>query len=83
MQKIEVYNIKDIDGIKKFNDMTSKDEFLSEMFNEPNKSINATSKRFIKKLGFCITKSLKKMRINKTHRNKALEELLSRRRVLR
>ena len=48
MQKIEVYNLKDIDGIKNSKEMTSKDDFLSEVFNDPNKSINATSKRFIK-----------------------------------
>ena len=83
IQKIEVYNLKDPDGMKKFKEMTSKIGFLSEVFQDENKNVNTTSKRFIKRLGFCISKCFKKVRINGTYKNKALEELLNRRRILR
>ena len=53
------------------------------MFQDENKNVNTTSKRFIKRLGFCISKCFKKVRINGTYKNKALEELLNRRRILR
>ena len=83
IQKIKVYNIKDPEGMKKFKEITSKSGFLPEVFQDKTKNVNTTSKRFIKRLGFFIAKCFRKVRINGRYKNKALEELLNRRRILR
>ena len=58
-----MYNFKDPEGIKKFKEMTSKDTFLSEVFDDENKSINVTTKQFIKRFKFCLSKCFKKKRV--------------------
>ena len=63
--------------------MTSKDTFLSEVFDDENKSINVTTKQFIKRLGYVISKCFNKIRIKQTKKNKEIENLYNLRRKLR
>ena len=79
----EIYNIKDKDGLKKFHEMTSKDTFLSEVFNDENKKIEVKTKQFLKRLGFCMSKCFRKIKIGKTKQNKELEDLFTKRRILK
>ena len=46
--RTEIYNFKDIDGLKKFKEITSKDTFLSGVFQEEG-NIESQTKRFLKK----------------------------------
>ena len=63
--------------------MTSKNNFLSEVFDDKNKDINVKTKKFIKRLNFCLSQCFRKIRIKQTRRNKEIEELFNRRRILR
>ena len=83
IQRTEIYNLKEKEGLKMFKAMTSKDKFLSEVFHDDEKKIEVKTKQFIKRLGFCVSKCFKKIRIKSTHKNKALETLFNRRRILR
>ena len=80
--KEEMYNLKNVEGLMKFKDIT-EDSFLSEVFDDPEKSVEVTTKQFLKRLGFCISQSFKKVRIKGTKRNKELEALFGKRRALR
>ena len=79
----EVYNFKDPDGLKKFKEMTSQGTFLSEVFENKNKNIEVTSKQFLKRFGFCLSKCFRKVRIGKTKKNIELDNLFTKRRILR
>ena len=83
IKPIEMYDLKDQEGLKKFKAMTSKDNFLSEVFQEEEKNIEVKTKQFLKRLGFCISQSFKKIRITNTKKNKYLEGLFNKRRILR
>ena len=80
---VEVYNLKDPEGLKKFKNMTSKDKFLSEVFSDESKKIEVKTKQFLKRLGFCISKCFRKIRISQTKRNKKLDELFNKKRILK
>ena len=80
--RIEIYNFKDKDGIEKFRKITSKDTFLSSIFKEEG-SIEAQTKIFLKRLKFCISQSFKKIRIKGSKRNKKLDDLFNKRRILK
>ena len=54
-EKIEMYNFKDAEGLTKFKKMTSQDNFLSEVFDDPNKNMNVKTKQFIKRFGYCLS----------------------------
>ena len=47
------------------------------------KNIEVTTKKFIKRFGYCISKCFKKVRIKGTQQNRALENLFNQRRILR
>ena len=74
-----MYNLKDIDGLKKFKEITSKNIFLSGLFQEEG-NIEIKTKKFLKRLNYCLSVSFKKITINKSRK---LEELFTRRRILR
>ena len=80
--RIEMYNLKDINGLKKFREITSRDNFLSGLFEEEG-NIEIKTKKFLKRLNYCLSVSFNKIRINKSRKNKELEELFNRRRILR
>ena len=80
--RTEIYNLKDIDGSKKFKEITSRRKFLSGLFEEEG-NIKNQAKKFLKRLNYCLSVCFKKIRINKTRKNKELEELFTRRRILR
>ena len=83
IKRVEIYNLKDREGLTKFKFMTSKDTFLSSVFCE-NGSINIQTKKFLKRLGYCMNTCFKKIRVNsKNRRNIELEELFNHRRILR
>ena len=67
IKRVEIYNIKDREGLTKFKDMTSKDTFLSSVFCE-NGSINNQTKKFLKRLGYCTNTCFKKIRVNSKNR---------------
>ena len=79
-----MYNFKDPEGIMKFKEMTSKYTFLSEVFDDENKSINVTTKQFIKRFRYCLSKCFKKTRVGQHNKkNKLLEDLFNKRRILK
>ena len=79
--RTEIYNLKDKEGMKNFNKITSKDNFLSDVFNSEG-NIETKTKKFLKQLNCCLSMSFKKIRVNKTKRNKKIEELFTKRRIL-
>ena len=84
IKRVEKYNFKDPEGIKKFKEMTSKYTFLSEVFDDENKSINVTTKQFIKRFRYCLSKCFKKTRVGQHNKkNKLLEDLFNKRRILK
>ena len=56
IKRTETYNLKDIEGLKMFKEMTSKDDFLSQVFNDEEKHIEVKTKQFLKRLAFCVSK---------------------------
>ena len=78
-----MYNFKDSDGLLKFKNMTSRNTFLSQVFDDDNKNITVKTKQFLKIFGYCLSTSFRKIRIKQTKQNKALEDLFNRRRILR
>ena len=80
---VEMYNLKDLDGLKRFKEMTGKDSFLSEVFSDESKNISVKTKYFIKRLGFVLSKCFRKIRLKQTKRNKDIEKLFNTRRILR
>ena len=82
-KRIEMYNIKDKEGLKKFKAMTEHDEILSKAFQDNTKDLNTKTKAFLKKLNYCLSVCFQKIRIKGTKRNQALEELFNKRRILR
>jgi hypothetical protein len=81
-EDMEMYNLKDKEGLKKFKEITSEDSFLSSVFTEEG-NIETQTKNFLKRLGYCMSKSFKKIRVNKNKKNKDLEELFNLRRILK
>ena len=79
----EVYNFKDPDGLKRFKEMTSQGTFLSKVFENQKKNIEVTSKQFLKRFGFCLSKCFRKVRIGRTKKNIELDNLFTKRRILR
>lgn len=55
--------------------MTTKDTFVSEVFNNESKNISVKTKQFVKRLNFCISQCFRKIRIKQAKRNKETEEL--------
>ena len=79
----KMQNLKYKEGLKKFKEITSEDSFLSSVFTEEG-NIETQTKYFLKRLGYCMSKSFKKIRVNKNKtKNKHLEELFNLRRILK
>jgi hypothetical protein len=83
IKRIEMYHLKDKEGLNKFNEMTSHDKFLSSVFDDENKSINVQTKHFLKRFEYCLSKCFKKIRIRNNKRNNEIEDLFNKRRILR
>ena len=69
VKRYEMYNLKDQEGLIKFKEMTSKNDFLSEVFNDEDKNIEIKTKQFLKRLKYCVSKSFKKIRLTKSMQN--------------
>ena len=82
-EKQEMYNLKDIESLKKFNEMTDNGTFLSEVFENNDKDVEIKTKKFMKRLGFCLSKCFRKVRVKRTKKNKELEDLFNKRRILK
>ena len=80
--KMEMYNLKDKDGLKSFKKLTSRDTFLSSVFQE-NCNIERQTKIFLKRLKYCISQSFEKIRIKQSKRNMELEDLFKKRKILK
>ena len=78
----ESYNYKDEKSLKKFKEITSRGTFLSEVFNSENKDVEVTTKQFIKRLKFCISKSFKKIRMKGPKKDDKSDDLFNKRREL-
>ena len=63
-KRTEMYNLKDIDGFKKFKEITSRNNFLSGLFEEEG-NIENQAKKFIRRLNYCQCVCFKKRRIKK------------------
>ena len=79
----ESYNFKNKESLAKYKEMTSHGTFLSEVFNDKEKSIEVKTKQFLKRLKCVITKCFKKTRLRKHKKNSELEKLFDKRRELR
>ena len=66
-----------------FNEITSKDDLLCQVFNEEEKHIKVKTKQFLKRLAFCVSKCFRKIIIKGTPRNRTLENCFNMRRILR
>ena len=60
---IEIYNLKDKEGLNKFKKITDKDTFLSEVFEDETKNITVKTKQFVKRLGYCLSQCFRKINI--------------------
>ena len=60
--KIEMYNLKNLEGQQKFKECTSNTNMLSSIF-ESKDDIDILTKRFQKKLDGCLARSFKKIRM--------------------
>ena len=63
--KLELYNLKNIECQGKFREYTSNTNMLSSVF-DSNEDINVLAKRFIKMLDGCIKLHFKKVRVSST-----------------
>ena len=63
-QKIELYNLKNVECQEKFKAYTSNTNMLSSIF-DSKEDIDILTERFLKKLNGCISRSFKKIRISK------------------
>ena len=46
VKQVEMYNLKDPEGLKKFKEMTTHDKFLSEVFNDEDKTFLSKQNSF-------------------------------------
>ena len=72
-EKVEIYNLKNLECQKRFKELTSKTKMLSTIFNAKD-NINVLTNRFIKKMDGCIKMSFKKVRVN-TNKKSEQEKL--------
>ena len=72
--RIEMFNLKNVDCQAKFKELTNSGTFLSEVFDSKD-DINICTNKFIKRLDQIIQKSFKKIRIS-DRPNKEVEEPL-------
>ena len=61
-ERIEVFNYKDKEGIKKFKEITENTTSLSTIFNS-NKSIHKQTKQFVKQFNQILNQCVKKIQI--------------------
>ena len=54
IKPVEIYNLKDTEGLKKFKEMTGRDNFLSEVFTNETKKHFCQNKVFYKKTWICV-----------------------------
>ena len=80
-ERVEMFNLKNIDCQKKFKEMTSEKDLFCAML-KTSEDINLITNKFINKLDKCISKCFKKIRISEKP-NKEIEELFERRKVLK
>ena len=83
VKQVEMYNLKDPEGLKKFKEMTTHDKFLSEVFNDEDKNVSVKTKQFLKRLGYVMSQCFRKIRIKQTRKNKEIEKLFKTRGILR
>ena len=81
-QKYYLFNLKNVEGQKKFLEITSKIGILSNMFRDENCDIEKATKKFIMNLDDCMHQSFKNIRV-KHRENKELARLFNKRRSLR
>ena len=82
-KRTEIYNFKDKDSLRKFKEMTSRDKFLSEVFNNNYQTVTVKTKKLMKRLKFCLSQCFRKVRLKQTKKNKEIEELFRKRTILR
>ena len=78
--KTEIFNFNDKDGQKKFQEMTSNNTKLSDIFSS-KEDINTQTKKFLKKLNGVIHQCFKKVKVKPAH-NKEINSLFKRQKEL-
>ena len=78
----KLFNLKSIDGQKKFKLLTSKPGILSDIFKDDTEDIESLSKKFFKRLNGILHQCFKKIRVT-DHENKEITKLFGKRRLLR
>ena len=80
-ERIEIYNLKNVESQLKFKQMTNDNDTLSAIFDSEN-DLNKATELFIKKLNKCFKSCFKKIRVSEKP-NKEVEELFAKRKELR
>ena len=62
-QKNNLFNLKNVEGQRKFLEITSEIGIISNIFRDENCDIEKATKKFIKKLDDCMHQSFKKIRV--------------------
>ena len=81
-ERLEVYNLKNLECQSKFKDYTDNTNMLSSTIDESG-DINTVMKRFLKKLNGCIAVNFKKRRVNNKAKPKATSNLYDKMRQLK
>ena len=80
--KLEIFNFKNIEGQRKFKELTSRQGKFTDMFKDETNDLESVTKKFLKNLDRCFQQSFKKIRVDHKE-DKYLNELFNKRRVLR
>ena len=80
--KKEGFNLKNLDGQKKFKELTSKKGTFTTIFSDKINDIESIMKKFLKKIEGCLHQSFSKVRV-KNKENTELDNLYNQRRILR
>ena len=80
--KLEIFNFKNIEGQRKFKELTSRQGKFTDIFIDETRDIESVTKKFLKNLDGCFQQSFKKVRVDHKEKNK-LNDLFNKRRILR
>ena len=81
-RKVELFNLKNIEGQKKFKELTNKHGLFSNIFEDKSKDVNSLTNKFLKKLDKCLHQCFTKIRVT-SKENEKPNDLFEKRRLLR
>ena len=68
---VKLFNLKGVDGLKKFKVLTSKPGILSDIFKDDNSDIESLTKKFLKRLNGCLHQCFNKIRVSHLENKKS------------